>query len=232
MIYECALIAVAHYLIEIVQNGKQAHISVFLKSDSAANTELLAKMRFDNVFADDELRLNASVFRNKVDDFIEQVTTGPFFAPPSSAGTTTFQNVDKAKLKGFEVTADYRLDKLQLKLAYGQVRGEDDATGRDLSNIPADTWAADLSYGFLDEQLTAGVRVTDAASQNRKPGTDSNDYDGYTVGDIYATWQPQSIDALTVGLTINNISDKHCRTAFEELFETGREAIVAVRYDF
>ncbi|MEH6357845.1 MAG: TonB-dependent hemoglobin/transferrin/lactoferrin family receptor [Pseudomonadales bacterium] len=205
-----------------------------LKPESAANTELLAKMRFSNVFANDELRINASVFKNKVDDFIEQVVTNPSFTPPAtfSAGTSTWKNVDKAELKGFEVAADYQLDKLRLKLAYGQVRGEDDETGRDLSNIPTDTLTADLSYAFLNEQLTAGVRVTDAASQNNKPTTDDNDYEGYTVGDIYATWQPESMDSLKVGLTVNNISDKHYRRAFEQLFETGREAIISVRYEF
>jgi len=203
-----------------------------LKPEQAANTELLAKMRFANVFTNDELRINASVFKNKVDDFIEQIVTGPSFVPFPNAGTSTWQNVSKAELKGFEVAADYQLENLRLKLAYGQVRGEDDQTGRDLSNIPADTWTADLSYAFLNDQLTAGVRVIDAASQNKKPSTDNNDYDGYTVGDIYASWQPQAMENLKVGLTVNNITDKHYRRAFEELFEAGREVIVSVRYDF
>lgn len=201
-----------------------------LKPESAANTELLVKMRFDNVFASDELHVNASVFKNRVDDFIEQVVTDPSFVPFPNAGTTTWRNVDEAELEGFEIAADYRLDRLRFKLAYGQVRGEDDDTGRDLSNIPADTITSDLSYAFINDELVAGVRVIDAATQSKTP--DGRTFDGYTVGDLYATWSPQSIDALKLGLTINNITDQHYQRAFEELFEAGREVIISARYDF
>ena len=206
-----------------------------LRPESAANTELLAKMRFQHVFADDELRIDASVFENTVDDFIEQTVSGPTaFGPmgPLNLGITTFQNVDKAKLRGAEIAANYRLDALRAKLAYGQVRGKDDASGRSLSNIPADTLTADLSYGFNNEQLRAGVRITNASTQDRKPATDANTYSGYTTGDLYATWKPQALDALSVGINVNNVSDRYYRRAFSELYESGREVITSVRYDF
>ncbi len=203
-----------------------------LRPESAENTELLAKMRFSNVFGNDELRIDASVFENNVDDFIEQVVIGPTFFPIADPGSTTFQNVDKAKLRGAEIAANYRLDALRAKLAYGQVRGKDDASGRSLSNIPADTLTADLSYGFNNEQLRAGVRITNASTQDRKPATDANTYSGYTTGDLYATWKPQALDALSVGINVNNVSDRYYRRAFSELYESGREVITSVRYDF
>ncbi len=203
-----------------------------LRSESAANTELLAKMRFSNVIANDELQINASVFENNVDDFIEQVVTDPTFFPVMDPGTTTYQNVNKAKIRGAEIAANYRLEALRVKLAYGQVRGEDEQTGRSLSNIPADTLTADLSYGFNNEEWRTGVRMTNASTQDRKPTTDANTYSGYTTGDIYATWKPKALDALSIGVNINNVSDRYYRRAFSELYESGREVITSVRYDF
>lgn len=209
-----------------------------LKPESAKNTELLAKMRFANIFTNDELHINASVFNNKVDNFIEQTVTGPSvtlppFGPPIpifDAGTTTWNNVDKAELKGFEIAADYQLNHLRLKVSYGQVRGEDKKTGRDLSYIPADTFTADLSYALMNEQWLTGIRVINAATQDKTP--DNQSYDGYTIGDLYLTWQPQALEGIKIGLTVNNISDRHYRRAFEELYESGREVIASVRYQF
>ncbi|MEX2961468.1 TonB-dependent hemoglobin/transferrin/lactoferrin family receptor [Microbulbifer sp. TYP-18] len=200
-----------------------------LKPESAANTELLAKLRFNQLFSDDELRIDISAFQNKVDDFIEQIVTPPSFVPFPNAGSTTWQNVQDAQLEGFEIAADYQLDKLRLKLSYGQVRGEDDQTGRDLSNIPADTITADLNYAFLNDRLIAGIRAIDAATQSRTP--DGRSFEGYTVGDIYASWQPSSLQGVKFGLTVNNLTDRQYQRAFEELPEAGREIIASVRFD-
>ena len=202
-----------------------------LKPESAANTELLAKIRLEDVFADDELQVNVSVFQNKVDDFIEQVVTAPSFVPFPNAGTSAWRNVDEAELEGFEIAADYRLNKLRFKLAYGQVRGEDDNTGRDLTNIPADTVTADLNYAFLNDRLVTGLRVIDAATQSRTPEDDQR-FEGYTVGDLYATWQPVFLDGVKLGLTVNNLTDRNYQRAFEQLPEAGREVILSARYDF
>ena len=207
-----------------------------LNPEKAANTELLAKMHFNDLIGGDRLQINASVFENKVDDFIEQIVTEPSvtIVPPGipvfSAGSTTWRNVDEAKIKGYEIAADYRMQELQLKLSYGQVRGEDDKTHQDLSNIPADTFSSNLSYAFINKQLIAGVRVSHASNQSRTP--DTRRYDSYTVGDLYATWQPQSLKGIKVDLTINNVSDKYYRRAFEELYEVGREVLVSMRYSF
>lgn len=206
-----------------------------LRPEQAANTELLAKMHFQNVFSTDELKLTASVFENQVDNFIEQIVTGPTaFGPrgPLNLGISTFQNVDQATLKGYEIGTQYHRKGLQASFAYGQVRGKEDASGRALANIPADTLTADMSYAFSSEQLRVGARVLQAAGQSRKPLTDPNDYEGYTVGDLYATWKPQAFQALTLGLNINNVTDQNYRRAFSQLFEAGREIITSVRYDF
>ncbi|MFT5722268.1 MAG: hemoglobin/transferrin/lactoferrin receptor protein, partial [Motiliproteus sp.] len=199
-----------------------------LKAEQAANTELLAAMQFVNVLGGDLLNINASVFENRVDDFVEQIVE-------INAGNTTWVNVDEAKITGFEVSADYNINRFRAKLAYGQTRGEDNKTGEDLTNIPADTLTGDLSYRFWNNQLMTGFRVTYADDQNKTnyaENSDNKKYDSYSVADVYASWEPQSMKAFKVDLTVNNILDKHYSRAWEELDETGREMIVAARYKF
>ncbi|GAA5214110.1 TonB-dependent hemoglobin/transferrin/lactoferrin family receptor [Corallincola platygyrae] len=207
-----------------------------LAPEKAANTELMAKLNFANVLGEgDSLFITTSVFQNKVDDFIEQIVTDPSFGPVMDPGKTFWTNVDEATIEGFEISADYRINSFKAVLSYGITRGEDDNTGDDLTNIPADTLTADLSYGFLADQITVGGRLIHAKDQdntNYEYNTDGTTYDGYTVGDIYASWQPKRWDAWKVDLTINNVTDKDYRQAWNELDEAGREVILSTKYSF
>lgn len=206
-----------------------------LNPEQAANTEFLVSMQFNDLGGGDSLSINASVFENNVDDFIEQIVSGPSFFPVPNAGNTTWVNVDKAEISGYELAADYQRGALRIKLAYGQSRGEDKKTGDDLTDIPANTLTADLSYGFMQRQLTAGVRLISADDQNRtdySENTAGTRYEDYNVVDLYAHWQPATFKALSVDLTVNNVSDKHYRRAWSELDESGREVIIAAKYSF
>ncbi|MBD1391326.1 TonB-dependent hemoglobin/transferrin/lactoferrin family receptor [Neiella sp. HB171785] len=207
-----------------------------LKPEQAANTELMAKAEFAGVFGnDDSLHIQSSVFQNKVDDFIQQIVTAPAFGPQMDPGKTYWYNVNEATIKGFEISANYAYQAFKASLAYGIVRGEDDHSNDDLTNIPADTLTADLSYGFFDSQLTTGVRITHANDQDKtkyEANTDGTTYDGYTVGDLYVSYKPAAWPAVKVDLTVNNISDRHYRQAWSELDEVGREVILSAKYSF
>jgi hemoglobin/transferrin/lactoferrin receptor protein len=175
------------------------------------------------------------VFENRVDDFIEQVVSGPSFFGRPDPGTTTWINVDRATLRGGELAATYENDGLRLRLAYGLTRGEDDASGEDLSNIPADTFNADLAYAFTGPSLLTGLRLTHAADQarTRVPGfAEDTRFDGYTVADLYATWSPRAFDALRLELNVNNVTDRFYQRAWDQLPQAGREVIVSARYRF
>lgn len=207
-----------------------------LEAEDAANKELLTRMHWDNVIAsDDKLAFKASVFRNDVDNFIEQIVTPPSFVGPPPAwnpGHTTWVNVDKARIKGYELEARYQWKNLATRISYGQTRGTDRETGEALTNIPADKWVIDTNYTFIPEQkLLAGVRLTHAAAQNRKPTSTANEYDGYNIADVYTSWQPVG-DNLTLDLSINNITDEYYRVAFQELYQPGREVRASVTYRF
>ncbi len=75
-----------------------------------------------------------------------------------------------------------------------------------------------VSYGFMAEQLRAGMRVTvadDKNGANYSANFADTTYYGYTVIDLYVSWEPApaSLAGLKVDLTANNIEDKRYRVA-------------------
>lgn len=212
-----------------------------LKPEEAHNIEFIADFNTQNVFAkQDRFGINGSVFYNNVDNFIEQRVDNPLFSFPiflpfpviDDAGQTTYNNVDKARLKGFELTFNYALNDFEAAVSYGQTRGEDKRTGEKLNGIPADKWVLDLSQRFFSRSVKTGLRVSHIETQNRTPADDSRDYDRYTLADIYATWEPVSMPDLKLDLSVNNLTDQYYRVAFQELYMPGRDVRLAVRYQF
>src|SRR5690606_40628511 len=100
---------------------------------------------------------------------------------------------------------------------------------------PADTFTADVHYAFLDRQITTGVRVINASAQDHTKyaaNTAGTEYDGYTVTDLYMSWEPSSLSGFKLDVTLNNLTDKDYRVAWEELDQPGKELIVSARYRF
>lgn len=206
-----------------------------LEAESASNVELIGKFSLNNLLGADVISIEAAAFDNNVDNFIEQIVTGPSFFHFPDPGTTTWVNVSDADISGFEVQAAYLRGGMNLSFAYGQTRGTDNATGDDLTNIPADTLSADLSYTFSRQALKAGLRWIHADSQRRTnyaENTAGLSFDGYSVVDLYASWSPSALPAIQFDLNVNNIEDTFYRRAWDQLPEAGREVILSARYSF
>ena len=206
-----------------------------LESEQAANTELLVKYTSATLANGGQFHTELSVFENRVDNFIEQIVTAPSFGPVMDPGFTTWVNVDEATIKGTEITTRYTNGGYQAKLSYGQVRGKDDQTKEDLTGIPADTISLDVSQTWMSEQLTTGLRLTRAQSQTRTnyaENTANTRYDAYAIADVYVSWNPDFITDLSVDLSVNNLTDRYYRRAWQELYESGREVIVSTSYRF
>ncbi len=203
-----------------------------LDAEKAKNTELLISYKLANAFAKgDSLTLQGSVFHNDVDNFIEQSVNTTFnFMTFMVEGTTTNANVDEAELEGFELAANYNFNDFEAILSYGQTRGKDKNTDEYLSDIPADKWVLDLSQVLMQGKVKVGMRGIFAQSQDHKPDDNTNSYDSYNVADVYARWQPTN--QLTLDLSVNNVTDKYYRVAFEELYRQGRDVRLAMTYDF
>ncbi|EAQ98888.1 TonB-dependent hemoglobin/transferrin/lactoferrin family receptor [Congregibacter litoralis] len=206
-----------------------------LDAETAANTELLATLELPGFRSGHRLNLSASVFENKVDDFIEQIVRGPSFMGRPDPGNTSWVNVDAATLRGGEISASYAANNLQLRLGFGSTRGSDDVTGEDLSNIPADTFNADLRYQFTRQDILTGLRFIHAREQSRidVPELDPNtQFDAYSVVDLYAHWRPQGFDALRIDFNVNNLGDRFYQRAWDQLPQAGREVIISAVYSF
>ena len=215
-----------------------------LNPETSKNVEVKGEFNFHNVIGKDKLNLVASVFENKVKDFIELSVHVPSnmpgycFAPgmgAGCAGTSTSENVANARLKGFEFGASYQIDALTASLTYGQTRGKDEDTNEYLSGIPADKWVAALDYGVWSIDTNVGVKVLKASDQKRTPSDDSQGpYNGYTTTDFYASWEPssQALEGVKVDFIVANAFDQNYRNAWTSVYEAGRSVRVAAQYNF
>ncbi len=206
-----------------------------LKAEKAKNKELKADMRFAELAGNDELALSLSVFRNDVDDFIEQRVTNPLHGIPGLEQNTRWDNVDKARLTGFELTGKYRINQTRLSLSYGQTEGKDRHDGGYLANIPANKLVLDLSQGIMAGDMKLGTRVSYNASQDRVPEDNPvNRYQDYTLWDVYLAWEPAmgTFEGLRVDFAIENIGDEEYIQAWQTLMEQGRNFKLSARYRF
>ncbi len=206
-----------------------------LKPEKARNLEFALGARKSGLFqAGDQGRARFAVFRNDIDDFIDQVVNFSF-APvpgnPGPGGVSTFENVANARLEGFEIELAYDAPTWFAKAGYGRTRGEDRDTGEHLARIPAD--ALTLGVGVKLEPVTLGWRARFVDEQDRVPD-DVAPTGSYDLHDIYLTWKPQRFgkDKLRIDLGVDNLFDEDYRPHLSLLNGPGRnvKATVAVAF--
>lgn len=181
-----------------------------LRAEVGKNKEIGVNLRFDNLWAPaDALRLKASIFRNDVEDFIEQTTvlnqqTGangqfcnnppiaPFFP---SGNCIQYQNIPHARIDGFELESKYDAGAWFLNTSYTKLNGKDEDTGVPLLKIPADTFTAMLGFRFLDRKLTTAIGLLSVAAKDPSdiPGgpadPDLPPVAGYNIVNLYLGYQ-------------------------------------------
>ncbi|MCA0892756.1 TonB-dependent hemoglobin/transferrin/lactoferrin family receptor [Microbulbifer agarilyticus] len=205
-----------------------------LEAEEAQNVELRADMAFSGLAtSEDQLTVSTAVFRNKVDNFIEQVVINPHFMLGFPMNTT-YLNVDKAELKGFELGVNYLVSDLELGMNYGQTEGKDLSDDSYLSNIPADKVVLDVGHYFLQRDLKAGFRTAFISAQEQLPEEETREFGKYNLTDAYVTWEPAtgSLNGLKLGLAVDNLTDEEYRVAFQELYMPGRNIKLSASYRF
>ncbi|WP_144206768.1 TonB-dependent hemoglobin/transferrin/lactoferrin family receptor [Shewanella donghaensis] len=205
-----------------------------LKAEKAQNKEVKADMRFADLAGNDELAITLSVFRNDVDDFIEQTVSNPLHGIPGLEQTTSWNNVDEAQLTGFEFTTRYRYNQTRVIFNYGQTEGKDKTTDEYLSNIPAKKLGFDLSQAIMEGDIKLGTRFTYVSEQDDLPVDNLNQYDSYKLWDVYVAWEPAmgTFEGLRVDFAVENIGDEEYRQAWQTLYEQGRNFKLSARYSF
>lgn len=137
----------------------------FLSPEIGKNKEIGVNLRFDNLWtAGDALRLKANVFRNDLEDFIEQTNV-----PVGQAGVggvvctgafipcVQYQNIPSARIEGFELEGKYDAGAWFLNASYTDLRGTNLTKNQPLLKIQPDTFAATLGFRFLDRKLTTAI---------------------------------------------------------------------------
>jgi hemoglobin/transferrin/lactoferrin receptor protein len=231
-----------------------------LKPEKSHNKELSARFSWDEIFdKTDQLRSRVSVFRNDVENLIQQQITptetviiGPPPFPPiiDISSSTIYENVPEARLTGAEVDATYRIQAWYTSIAYGYVKGinEDPLPGQTeyLDDIPPERIIFNFGRYFCQDTVLAGLRLTHAWGQDKVSQPENCSPDSqtpanacpipkYTTTDLYASWEPDTrdLDGLRVNFALNNITDQYYFNSTSSLLpEEGRNVELSVSYTF
>lgn len=225
-----------------------------LQPEKARNKELSARFSFSDLLknCEDELRIRLSIFRNDVQNLIQQQIQ----QTRGFNSQTIYENVPNARLTGFEADTTYRIEDWYASIGYGYVKGinEDPITSdfldqeqtEYLDDIPPERIILNVGRYFYEDTFLSGVRLTNAWSQDKVSQPQNCDPDssvpanacpipGYTTLDWYAAWEPKSPgwDDFRVDLTVNNITDQYYYQSTSSLLpEEGIDVRLSVSYTF
>lgn len=198
-----------------------------LKPETVRTVELGAGFDFDGVITkNDRAKVKGSFYESTGSDFITQEVN-------TFAGTTRNFNIDKAKIRGWELEGQYRSGGLNTRLGLSYVKATNDDTGEYLSNNVPLTLVTDVNYKFGSIDSVFGWRSRFAEKSNHV-GNNDVETDGYGVHDLYYRWAPadKQFKSLTVDIGVENIFDKAYAKRFATLLEEGRSYVTRVSYQW
>lgn len=185
-----------------------------LEAEIGKNKEVGINIKKDDLFVTgDKLRAKLNYYQNDVENYIELVEFGestgticPIPGRPTTCfpynwgvpGYAQYQNVQEARLKGFEFEGTYDARKWFVGLA-GQIsEGEVTAglyAGQPLSSIQPDQVTTTLGFRFLEEKLTVAVRWTAVAAVTASDLPTNSVFeptDSFNLVSVYAGYQPNA----------------------------------------
>jgi hemoglobin/transferrin/lactoferrin receptor protein len=195
-----------------------------LKPEIGHTLEAGVNLKFDDVLiGGDSFRGKAAVYRNEVDDFIEQAFV---FDPASPIFVDVqYQNVANARLEGAELEAAYDWGGGFVSVAASHVEGENLDHGTSLLSVVPDRASATLGLRFLEERLTIGTRLTLVGDRtltardvdptgSRSPASAAADAaeastGGYGLVDVFASYK--YTDDVRASVAVDNIFDRRYR---------------------
>lgn len=213
-----------------------------LEPEVAHNVEGGVNLKYDNVITTgDAFRAKFTAFRNKVDNYIDQVfveggTPGipviaptPGFLPVFIDDHFQYQNIANATIEGVEFEAYYDAGQWFAGVGAHHIRGKDDDTGEGLYSVPADQLTLTAGFRAIEKRLVAGARTRFVSSQDRFVEGDTAAHkhaESYTVVDLFA--QYEVTDITTVNVNIDNIFDEAYRQHLDQYNSAGLNARVGL----
>ncbi|TCK30676.1 hemoglobin/transferrin/lactoferrin receptor protein [Ancylobacter aquaticus] len=199
-----------------------------LQAEIGKNKEVGINIKKDDLFVTgDKLRAKLNYYQNDVEDYIELVEFGdstgticPIPGRPTTCfpndwgvpGYAQYQNVQEARLKGFEFEGTYDARKWFVGLS-GQIsEGEVTAgvsAGQPLSSIQPDQVSTTLGFRFMEERLTVAVRWTAVAAVSASDLPVNSVFeptDSFNLVSVYAGYQPN--ENTLWRLSVENLLDE------------------------
>ncbi|PKG34561.1 MULTISPECIES: TonB-dependent receptor domain-containing protein [Psychrobacter] len=239
-------------------DGADTYVNNDLKAEEGDNAEVgIATTLRGLTMADDSLKLSAKYFETNIENYIEFVraggsrtgmncTTGQLgtsAAPEACQGV--INNDEDFKIKGVELSADYRADNFNMGLSYARARSKGEDTGYNISSVSGsgsesgDKYMVNLGYAPTNT-TELGWRSTYVADVTPNTAGDDNEKPGYDVHDIFMTYTPTQIEGLKATLGVYNIFDEtyasHAsRNSIDDAytdFEMGRNIKTSLTYQF
>lgn len=132
-----------------------------LKPEVGKNKEIGVNVKFDDLFVKgDKLRAKANIYRNDVEDYIEQellmFTTG--LCPMGTLFCYQYQNVAEAQLEGFELESMYDAGTWFAGFNATISEGNNQSNGEPLITVMPNTVATTIGARFFDQKLTVALR--------------------------------------------------------------------------
>lgn len=239
-------------------DGVDTYVNNDLKAEEGDNAEVgIATTLRGLTMADDSLKLSAKYFETNIENYIEFVraggsrtgmncTTGQLgtsAAPEACQGV--INNDEDFKIKGVELSADYRADNFNMGLSYARARSKGEDTGYNISSVSGsgsesgDKYMVNLGYAPTNT-TELGWRSTYVADVTPNTAGDDNEKPDYDVHDIFMTYTPTQIEGLKATLGVYNIFDEtyasHAsRNSIDDAytdFEMGRNIKTSLTYQF
>lgn len=182
-----------------------------LRPETGKTKEAGINLKYDNVLMPGAtFRGKVNVFRNDVEDYIDQALFGPTvtFRGVTYYKFTQYQNIAQARIEGAELEAMYDAGAWFIGLA-GQIqRGRNVETGVGLVRVQPNRIVTTVGARFLDRKITAMVRWAAVASNDDLPAA-YTPADSYNLVNVYVGYQPTP-DVL-MGLGIDNLLNQFYR---------------------
>ena len=223
-----------------------------LHPESSKYWEGGAGLSFHDMLATgDSFHAKASYWQQRMDDYISLVISLPStfyslgcFTPPTfladcNLGTTTATNL-RAELHGTEFESVYDNELVRLAVNYGSVAGRQLGTPYDLQGLIPNILdvVATLKLPEVDGSLSARVQTAASFHKTYNPTISFTPVEmrlGYTVLDLYATWQPSDVlggklRGLRIDAGVDNVGNVDYEPFQSGVSAAGRNLKVLVSY--
>lgn len=217
-------------------DGADTFVNSDLEPEKGSNTEVgISTILRGLTTSDDALQLGGKYFETDIENYIEFVRAGNnrvgLDCNTGELGGDCQGAINKDedyKIKGVELSADYRVNNFNMSLSYARARSKGKESGNSISSVSGssadsgDKYMVNLGYTPMDN-LELGWRSTYVASL--RPNTDGDDIKkpSYDVHDIFMNYMPQQVEGLTATLGVYNI--------FDETYANHASRILAPRDD-